>query len=41
MLLKLYAGIGNDTMLPLWVDLGEDGAQAPWLFIVTEAGIDD
>jgi hypothetical protein len=41
MFLKLSAGICYDAMLTIWVDLGQNGAKAPWLFIVSKAGVDD
>ncbi len=40
-LLQLSAGISNDTVLPTQIDLGEDGTETPWLFLITQAGIND
>jgi hypothetical protein len=37
----LQLSAGNETMLTIWVDLGEDGSQATWLFVITKADIDD
>jgi hypothetical protein len=39
MLLQLSAGVGDDAMLAIRVDLSEDGPKATWLFVVPEAGI--
>jgi hypothetical protein len=39
--LQLSAGICNDAMLAIRVDVSEDGAEATGLFVVTEAGVDD
>ncbi len=39
--LQLSAGICNDAVLAIRVDLGEDGAEATRLFVVSEAGVDD
>jgi hypothetical protein len=40
-LLQLSAGICNDAMLTIWVNLCEDGTEATGLFVVSEAGVND
>ncbi len=39
MLLQLSAGNGDDAMLAIRVDLSEDGSEATWLLVVSEAGV--
>ena len=39
--LQLPAGISDNTMLTFLVNLRKNGPKAPWLFVVTEAGIDN
>jgi len=39
--LQLSACICNDAMFAILVNLCEDGSEATWLFVVTEAGIND
>ncbi len=41
MILQLSAGICDDALLTIWVDLGQNGAKAPWIFIVSKSGVDD
>jgi hypothetical protein len=41
MFLQLSAGICNDAVLSIWVNLGENGPKATQLFVITEAGVDD
>jgi hypothetical protein len=38
MFLQLSAGIGDEAMLTIRVDLSEDGPEATWLFVIREAG---
>jgi hypothetical protein len=38
-LLQLSADIWNDTVLTIRFDLGQYGTKAPWLFVITKAGI--
>jgi hypothetical protein len=40
MLLQLLAGICNNAMLAIWVDLGQDSIKAHRFFMVSQAGID-
>ncbi len=39
--LQLSAGVSDNTMLTFLINLRKNGSKAPWLFVVTEAGIDD
>ena len=41
MFLQFSAGIGNDAMFAILVDLCEDGTEATRLFVVAEAGVDN
>jgi hypothetical protein len=37
--LDLLAGIDNDGVATLLIGLSQDGSHAPWLFVITKAGI--
>jgi hypothetical protein len=39
--LQLSACICNDAMFAIWVNLSKDGSEAPWLFVIAEAGVKD
>jgi hypothetical protein len=39
--LQLSASICNNSVLAIWVNLSEDGPQAPWLLVMSQAGIGD
>jgi hypothetical protein len=41
MLLQLLAGVGDNAVLTIRVDLGEDSQEYPGLFVITQAGIDN
>jgi hypothetical protein len=41
MLLQFSAGISNDTMFSIGIDLREDCAEAARLFVIAEASIDN
>ena len=39
--LQFSAGIGNDAMFAVWVNLGQNSSEAARLFVVAEAGVDN
>jgi hypothetical protein len=41
MLLQLSAGVGDNAVLTIRVDLGDDSHESPGLFVITQAGVDN